>query len=392
MSTKTFKQKPWKSGQPLISVVMPSYNYGKFIQEALQSLYNQTFQDFEIIIVDCSDDPETINVIKNIEHSKVKVFFREGQHFVGDNRNYGISRARGKYYCTFDPDDKLKPTYLEKLVYVLETENRNIVCSSVQVFGAESGSWVVSTFVDFEELLQRNLISVTALTACDVWRKAQGYRDKGLGQELIFEDWDFWIRAMGSGARVRNVQEKLFCHRHHEGNQSTAAGVPDDSIQRKEMSEYNSKFTTPKKIDKSRQLQREKYLVSNSDINLFRIQPGSTSGSFLLLMPEVITEGLLSTLSDIKEKLSKAEMELVLIYVGDMKEEEQLLVEKIEEISPLFYPLTQFLYEKDAWGDFFKYLLKSSSAEAIHFLDYDGFSDSIMYIPTEIRLEEVRDL
>ena len=132
----------WPRDLPLLSVVIPCFNYGRYIKEAIDSVMSQTFLDYEIIIVDGgSTDNGTTALLHRLKNSVIKVFFRTERHLPGDNRNYGIERAQGKYICCLDPDDFLMPTYFEKALYILETYRHDVVYPSVQCFGERNETW-----------------------------------------------------------------------------------------------------------------------------------------------------------------------------------------------------------------------------------------------------------
>ena len=125
MYTKEFKSyleninKNYNSNKPLFSVIIPLYNKENYIKRAINSVLKQTFQNFEIIIVDdCSTD-KSLSVVKSIKDKRVNIFSRKqnkGPHFA---RNFGIRRARGKYIAFLDADDKYKSFFLMTVVNLI---------------------------------------------------------------------------------------------------------------------------------------------------------------------------------------------------------------------------------------------------------------------------------
>ena len=94
---------------PLISVVIPCYNDGKYLPETLGHLAKQTFRDFEIIIVnDGSTDPETLSILKNLESENTRVLHKENGR-MSSARNHGVKHARGEYIAALDADDYFHP-------------------------------------------------------------------------------------------------------------------------------------------------------------------------------------------------------------------------------------------------------------------------------------------
>lgn len=96
--------------QNKVSIIIPYYNKGEFIVETLNSVYNQTYNNFEIILInDGSDDIKSIKILETLAHSHLKIFSikNSGVPFA---RNYGISKASGTYILPLDADDLIDPT------------------------------------------------------------------------------------------------------------------------------------------------------------------------------------------------------------------------------------------------------------------------------------------
>ena len=113
------------SERSLVSVVIIAYNCAKYICDAIDSVLAQTFQDFEIIIVnDGSTDQKTNDILRNLNKPKTRVIHTVNQG-VCHARNTGIKESLGEYILPLDSDDKITEIYLEKAVKVLD-ENANV--------------------------------------------------------------------------------------------------------------------------------------------------------------------------------------------------------------------------------------------------------------------------
>jgi len=125
--------------QPLVSVVIPCFNYGRFVEEAIASVQRQTFRNLEIIVVEGgSTDAETRAIVRRLERARLprtRILYRDQPCLVGDNRNFGIAAARGKYVCCLDADDILDPRYLETAVFLAEFGPYDFVSASTRSFG-----------------------------------------------------------------------------------------------------------------------------------------------------------------------------------------------------------------------------------------------------------------
>ena len=117
-----------------VSVIMPCYNDGKYIMEAIDSIGKQTYQNWELIIVDDgSDDEETKQIINEIQNPKIKVFHTEHLR-PARARNYGIQKAEGKYILPVDSDDRIHEEYMEKAVKKIESNSQiGVVLSLIHI-------------------------------------------------------------------------------------------------------------------------------------------------------------------------------------------------------------------------------------------------------------------
>ena len=118
---------------PKISVIMPMYNVEKYVGCAIQSLLNQTFTDFEAILIDdCSTD-NTLAVAKSFADSRIKIFKNKKNLGAAQSRNIGMSHAQGEYIYFFDSDDALMPNALELMITAAEKNNADCVSSLVHL-------------------------------------------------------------------------------------------------------------------------------------------------------------------------------------------------------------------------------------------------------------------
>ena len=105
---------------PKVSVIIPTYNYGKYIEKAIDSVFAQTYKDFEIIVVDDGSTDNTREIIENKYKDKVKYFYQENKG-APSARNKGIEESKGEYLVFLDADDWLKPmALLSRLEYLKE--------------------------------------------------------------------------------------------------------------------------------------------------------------------------------------------------------------------------------------------------------------------------------
>ncbi|NLI13395.1 MAG: glycosyltransferase, partial [Peptococcaceae bacterium] len=200
-------------GVPLAAVIIPCYNYGKYLPAAVESVLRQTLGNIEVIVVDDgSDDPHTISVLGEIgEGGRVRVI-RQPNKGLPAARNTGIRATAARYITCLDADDLIDPTYLEKAVMLLETRpDIGLAYPLAQLFGDVEETWYTEP-LDPVKLLQYNHIPVVAVFRREAWEKVGGYDES---MRIGYEDWEFWLRLAGEGYGGYLIPERLFKHRRH---------------------------------------------------------------------------------------------------------------------------------------------------------------------------------
>jgi len=206
---------------PLLSVIIPCYNYGRYVREAVNSVKTQTLPGIEIIVVDGgSDDPDTRRIVSELQNEGVTVYVRNGRHMAGSNRNFGIERCNAEYVCCLDADDYLHPTYLEKAVFNLISGGFDIVGCGAKTFGESESLRGVKNITDNRQILESNSVMSASLFRKSLWREVGGYEDFGFGVDHIHEDWHFWCKCALANARIHNLEREYLIHYRIHGDSS----------------------------------------------------------------------------------------------------------------------------------------------------------------------------
>ncbi|MBU1565608.1 MAG: glycosyltransferase [Proteobacteria bacterium] len=195
---------------PKVSVVIPCYNQGQFIDDAVDSVLAQSFTDFEIIVInDGSTDGLTNRLLHNYTKDKTRVIVTANMGLAAA-RNNGIAVAAGKYILPLDADDRIESTYLEKAVAILDADTEvGIVYCNARLFGAVETEWILPEY-SLEKMLLDNLIFCSAFFRKDDWQEAGGY-DPGMVNG--WEDYEFWLGLIERGRKVVRIQDILFYYR-----------------------------------------------------------------------------------------------------------------------------------------------------------------------------------
>lgn len=204
------------SEKPIVSIIIPCFNYGHFIGDAIASIKKCDSSLYELIIVnDGSTDAHTQKVLRNLEKSGYHIINQENKG-VAAARNAGIAVARGKYILPLDADDEIYPLYLESAIGLMEKNSEiGVVYGRAQLFGAEQGEWKLPKF-NIETLLIFNYIYVSAIYHRDIWLEVGGYdTDSRIDG---WEDWDFWVSVAEKGWKFVQMDELVFRYRIHESS------------------------------------------------------------------------------------------------------------------------------------------------------------------------------
>lgn len=195
---------------PQVSVVIPCYNQGHFLAETLASVYAQTYDDLEIIVVnDGSTDPLTLAALATLAHPLVRIIHRDNGG-LATARNTGIAAAQGEYILPLDADDLIEPEYLSQAVAVLAGDPEvGIVYCRARLFGAVATEWLLPDY-SLAEMLRDNVIFCTALFRRADWEAVGGY---DAGMIYGWEDYDFWLSLIERGRKVVKLAEILFAYR-----------------------------------------------------------------------------------------------------------------------------------------------------------------------------------
>jgi GT2 family glycosyltransferase len=207
---------------------MPCFNLGEHTQEALDSLFAQTFQDFALIIADdASTDKSTKTTLKNLKLPRGNVYFESKNLGVSKLRNKYMKQLDTKYVMSFDPDDVLEPTFLEKSVNYLELHPKKAaVAVWLELFGNEQG---IAKLDEAKTGLPDMLITNNYLGSC-VMRKTAFDQIGGYDTSTEItgaEDYDFWLSVLEHGWQLGVLPEVLFRYRRSKHSQSSRSAMPE---------------------------------------------------------------------------------------------------------------------------------------------------------------------
>jgi glycosyltransferase involved in cell wall biosynthesis len=198
-----------------VSVIIPCYNQGQYVDKAVDSILKQTFQDAEIIIVnDGSTDAFTVEKLTYYQKPRTTVIHTQNQGLAAA-RNTGIKNAGGEYILPLDADDVMAPTFLEQAVSILEQHPEiGVVSCGIQCFGRNQKRYLPKGG-DVRNFLVENNAAVASLFRKMCWEQAGGYNEH---IHPGYADWNFWIDITKRGWLVQVIPEYLFLYRRRSGS------------------------------------------------------------------------------------------------------------------------------------------------------------------------------
>lgn len=346
-------------------MVVTCFNYGRYLKEAIESVLQQTWKDFELIVIDGGSTDESREVIeKYSKDPRVRTLLQTVRSSAGENRSAGVRLARGKYCVFLDADDFFDETYLEKAVFLMETSGAVLVSPWLMHFeedGEErrtTGIWKAAG-LQIPEIFGSNQCSPSAMFRLEFLSKhAIEYP-----ADLELEDWEFWCRLASNGATFVALKEPLVWHRRHSESLTNTLLADYDKHLSVITSRWKGLLEDVELIDRLICAQHRPRKIENKFVNLSRAWVGGKASVAVLL-----------TAGDYEEVLE--ELPFVLQSQGiDLSVDQIILIDLFSPLEP-----TETLYKSCSWisgrfvfpayadqqrEDLYTYLLESRGLRAV---------------------------
>ena len=205
--------------QPLVSVSMPAYNAEIYIAESIESVLNQNYQNFELLVCDDGSTDRTLEIIKSYERKdpRIKVFSMRENVGLASVRNFISSKTQGKYVALLDSDDLSTPDRFDEQVKVLETGECDVCASEYYTLDMSNGKKRArhryESDADLKALLTiyNPICNSTTMMSRDLMVKFP-YQDNLKGGP---EDYDLWVNLAIAGYRFKTIKKPLVTYRLH---------------------------------------------------------------------------------------------------------------------------------------------------------------------------------
>lgn len=203
---------------PLISVILPVYNAEGYIRESVQSILNQSYQNFEIIIIDDASTDNTLKIIKGIQDARIQIIVKNKNSGYVDSLNLGIAKAKGCFIARMDADDiSLSNRFEEQITYLINNPGIVAVASRIKIideFNNVIGDWKndadAISVAEIKNYLPRGncLCHPSMMIRRNVFN-FYSYDNRQYGSE----DWDLWLTLISDGFKIAKIDKTLLLYR-----------------------------------------------------------------------------------------------------------------------------------------------------------------------------------
>lgn len=193
-----------------ISVVIPCYNYGQYVSQAIESVLGQTLRPDEIIVVNDGSTDDSLAKIKRYKDD-IEIIDQKNSGVIAA-RNNGLKVAKGDWIIFLDADDTLDKKYIEKLYAAARINGSDVVYAGMKMVGHAEEIFESRPFTE-RSIKKGNYINNAALMKRELVVKAGGYKKE---MDLGYEDWELYISLAELGAKFRHVNEPLLYYRRHQ--------------------------------------------------------------------------------------------------------------------------------------------------------------------------------
>lgn len=216
----------------MISIIIPSFNQAKYLEECIESAYNQTFAPHEIIIVDDGSTDNSLEIAQRYQfkqfpliESPVKVIAQVNKG-LPVARNTGIMNATGSYILPLDADDMLMENAIEKITQRINETNADIIAPSFKCFGVKNDN-VILQMPTLEQFKEANRIGYFSAIKRSVLLEVGGYNPK---MKWGYEDYDLWFDILKRGKSLTVMQDILVMYRVKENSMIQTAQAHHEEL------------------------------------------------------------------------------------------------------------------------------------------------------------------
>ena len=219
------------SNTPLVSIVLPMYNAGEYIADCIQSILEQTYQNYELIVIDDGSTDSSVAVVESFNDKRINLI-RSSHNYIA-SLNLGLQRSNGKYIARMDADDRMFPFRLAEQVATMESHPSICVCASyMEIMGSRqiTNSGIQGFIPDVKAmLLLGNFISHPTTMIRSEYLQKTGHNYK---PEYIYaEDYKLWVDIALEGGAFYIIPKPLIEYRISKSQVSATLKIKNELLQ-----------------------------------------------------------------------------------------------------------------------------------------------------------------
>jgi len=208
--------------EKLVSVVMPVYNSEKYVAEAIESILNQTYKNFEFIIINDASTDNSLDIIKNFakKDKRIKLISNPKNYYISKSRNVGINLAKGDYIITHDSDDISVPTRIkDQVAYLNAHPDVGVVGGWIELFSEFNRIKSVRQYPEDDLSLRKMIFFCSPIAQPASAIRKSVFKKIGFYREIDppSEDLYLWFR-IGTKFKFANIQKVLLKYRYHSNS------------------------------------------------------------------------------------------------------------------------------------------------------------------------------
>lgn len=211
-----------------LSILMPTYNCAPFIEGAIKSILNQTFKEFEFLIIDDGSSDETPEIVSRFEDSRIKYFLRKHYGF-SNAANFGLNLANNEYVARMDADDLALPERLQVQVDFLNKQPEyDVVSCWYAIFSKQNISYVVKTPILHNQIIDRLALHCDICHPGVIFPKSKILSSDGY-MDNTREDYDLWLRLKDK-VKFYNIPKVLMLLRERHNSLSRSSTIKNNIL------------------------------------------------------------------------------------------------------------------------------------------------------------------
>jgi teichuronic acid biosynthesis glycosyltransferase TuaG len=212
--------------EPKVSIVIPTYNHADYLCKALESVINQTYTDWEAIVVNNYSEDNTEEIVQSFNDERIQLVNFHNNGIIASSRNHALQLAKGEFIAFLDSDDEWFPEKLENCISLMDGKLENAVCHAERWLGVNGYKRDVLYGPESRATYRSLLFKGNTISTSAVVVRRSVLEDVGLFSEqpemVTAEDYDLWIRIVKSGTNFVFIPTVLGIYRIHPDGNSQA--------------------------------------------------------------------------------------------------------------------------------------------------------------------------